>query len=315
MTQFEVVSPERKPPSHKKIIVGVLLLLIVGLTCISLGRWQLSRADERIGIAQSIEAGRAHPPIQLNSSTPQADLIDWRSAKVEGHWATQFTVLLDNRNLDGRPGYWVATPFVNTDGSAVLVLRGWLPRFIAPLASDAASNQTVTSTSNANTKPQSDALLNGKVSQLPSQQPPQLSIKTATSLEQVIGEMTPHVPRLFELKADPTLNMAPLSAFTKTLNTQNETQTPQIIEADIRQLPTLQNLQLDVLAQATGLKLLPIVLKQTSSSPDGLVRQWAGPSIDSDTNKGYAMQWFVFAAIAIIAALVLGWRGLKHAKI
>jgi surfeit locus 1 family protein len=315
MTQFEVVSPERKPPSHKKIIVGIILLLIVGLVCISLGRWQLSRADERIAIAQSIEAGRAHPPIKLNSNTPQAELIDWRSAKVEGHWATQFTVLLDNRNLDGRPGYWVATPFVNTDGSAVLVLRGWLPRLIAPLASDAASNQTVTSTSNANTKPKSDTLLNGKVSQLPSKQPPQLSIKTTTSLEQVIGEMTPHVPRLFELKADPTLNMAPLSAFTKTLNTQNETQTPPIIEADIRQLPTLQNLQLDVLAQVTGLKLLPIVLKQTSSSPDGLVRQWAGPSIDSDTNKGYAMQWFVFAAIAIIAALVLGWRGLKHAKI
>jgi cytochrome oxidase assembly protein ShyY1 len=109
--------------------------------------------------------------------------------------------------------------------------------------------------------------------------------------------------------------LAPLSAFKTTVELINGMPANEIIEADIRQLPTLQNLQLDVLAQATGLKLLPIVLKQTSSSADGLVRQWAGPSIDSDTNKGYAMQWFVFAAIAIIAALVLGWRSLKRAKI
>lgn len=289
MTKFEEVSPSLKLQSHKKIVFGVVLLLIVGLVCIMLGRWQLSRADQRMAIAQSIEDGRSQPPIQLNAKTPIDDLTDWRSAKLEGTWATEFTVLLDNRNLDGRPGYWVATPLVQADGSAVLVLRGWLPRLIAPTGSGSASN--------------------------PLTLPSQLSIKTVSYPEQIVGEMTPHVPRLFELKADPTLVLAPLSAFKTTVELINGMPANEIIEADIRQLPTLQNLQLDVLAQATGLKLLPIVLKQTSSSSDGLVRQWAGPSIDSDTNKGYAMQWFVFAAIAIIAALVLGWRSLKRAKI
>lgn len=281
MTQKAVVPLSQKPQSNKKLIVGFVLLIVVGLICTSLGRWQLKRADERRAIAQSIEAGRAHSPIQLNAATPNADLTEWRSAKVEGTWATQFTVLLDNRNLDGRPGYWVATPLINLDGSAVLILRGWLPRLIAPMGSNMVGN--------------------------PVQASPQLSILTPTGIEQIVGEMTPHVPRLFELKADPTLQMAPASTFTA--------QTTKIIEADTRQLPTLQNLQLEVFANATGLKLLPIVLKQTSAAPDGLIREWAGPSTNSDTNMGYAMQWFAFASIAIIAAGVLGWRGLKRAKI
>lgn len=286
MTKIGAYPLQPKQSSSKKRVVGVVLLLIMGLVFIALGRWQLSRADERRAIAQSIEAGRAQPPIQLNAATPKTELIDWRSAKVQGIWAPQFTVLLDNRNLDGRPGYWVATPLINSDGSAVLVLRGWLPRLIAPMSSGTTTAQFV----------------------------PQLSIMTPVGPEQVVGEMTPHVPRLYELKADPMLQMGPASAFTEQPQANSSQLTPQMIEADIRQLPTVQNLQLEVLAKATGLKLLPIVLKQTSPEPDGLVRQWAGPSVDSDSNMGYAMQWFAFAAIAMTAAGVLTWRGLKRAK-
>jgi len=278
MTKIAVDRSESKPPSRKKRVVGVVLLIAMGLAFVSLGRWQLSRADERRGISQSIEAGRAQSPIQLNIATPKTDLTDWRSAKVQGTWAPQYSVLLDNRNLDGRPGYWLATPLINTDGSAVLVLRGWLPRLIAPMPSGTTTYQVG----------------------------PKLLINTPTGAEQVVGEMTQHVPRLYELKAGPPLQMAPASAFTKT--SQN-------IDTDIRQLPTAQNLELDDLAQVTGLKLLPIVLKQTSAAPDGLTRQWAGPSVDADKNMGYAMQWFAFAAIAIVAACVLGWGALKRAKI
>jgi surfeit locus 1 family protein len=290
MTQKTADTSLPQQPARNKLIVGFVLLLIMGLVFISLGRWQISRADERRAIAQSIEDGRAQSPIQLNAATPKADLTDLRAAKVQGTWATESTVLLDNRNLDGRPGYWVATPLITPDGSAVLVLRGWLPRLIAPMSSGRATTQVA----------------------------PQLFINTPTDPVQVVGEMTPHVPRLFELKADPPLQMAPASAFTESMQTGQTTQTTQqqqVIAADIRQLPTLQNLQLDTLAQATGLNLVPMVLKQTSPDQDGLIRQWEGPSIDADTNMGYAMQWFAFAAIAIIAAGVLGWRGLKRGKI
>jgi surfeit locus 1 family protein len=37
-------------------------------------------------------------------------------------------VLLDNRQLAGRPGFLVLTPLQLSDGTAVVVQRGWLPR-------------------------------------------------------------------------------------------------------------------------------------------------------------------------------------------
>ena len=33
-------------------------------------------------------------------------------------WLPQFSVLLDNRNLDGKPGYWLATPLLLDGGRA-----------------------------------------------------------------------------------------------------------------------------------------------------------------------------------------------------
>jgi len=37
-------------------------------------------------------------------------------------------VFLDNRQMDGRPGFFVLTPLLLTPGDAVLVQRGWAPR-------------------------------------------------------------------------------------------------------------------------------------------------------------------------------------------
>jgi len=65
--------------------------------------------------------------------------------------------------------------------------------------------------------------------------------------------------------------------------------------------PRLQNLDLAAYGHAAGLALLPVVLEQTDAAPDGLGRDWAGPPANVDTHRGYALQWFSFAAIAAIA--------------
>lgn len=98
----------------------------------SLGQWQLRRADERRAILAAIEAGRKQAPLVLAPSTPPGDMKPWRVAQATGTWLPQFSVLLDNRNHEGRPGYWLATPLLLDDASrkAVLVLRGWMPRVI-----------------------------------------------------------------------------------------------------------------------------------------------------------------------------------------
>jgi surfeit locus 1 family protein len=47
---------------------------------------------------------------------------------LEGRWLREFTVYLENRQMHGRPGFFVVTPLRLADGSAVLVQRGWQPR-------------------------------------------------------------------------------------------------------------------------------------------------------------------------------------------
>src|SRR3546814_19420015 len=73
----------------------------------------------------------ALPIFTLGAARPDGE--DWHNGQATGTWLHNLTVLLDNRNLKGQPGLWVATPLQLQDdpGHAVLVLRGWLERPIA----------------------------------------------------------------------------------------------------------------------------------------------------------------------------------------
>ena len=111
----------------------LILLALMTVIFVSLGRWQLQRADERRETAQRIESGRALPPLTIDKHLSAADIAAWRPATVAGHWLGAFTVLV-NRNQDGRPGYWLATPMLLDEQTrdAVLVLRGWFPQVLKP---------------------------------------------------------------------------------------------------------------------------------------------------------------------------------------
>jgi len=254
--------------SNRLTWTALILLGIVAVICVLLGRWQLERATERRAVAATIEAGRRAPPLKLTAVVPAIDLQAWRPAIVEGVWRSEWSVLLDNRNMDGRPGLWLATPMMVDPDTAVLVLRGWLERPIA--------NRPVP------------------------------SIPTETSSIEISGELAVRVPRLFELwtsKANAAESLP-----------QSWTGTKQPVEGvvDPMLLLRLQNLDLEEFAQKTGLKFLPTVLMQTSGKQEGgLKRVWPEPSIDADKNVGYAMQWFGFAGIVLIAFLVIIWRRLR----
>jgi surfeit locus 1 family protein len=71
-----------------------------------------------------------------------------------------------------------------------------------------------------------------------------------------------------------------------------------------------QNLDIGRVAAATGLDLLPIVIEQSepASPPDGLVRDWPPPDFDVDRHLSYMLQWYSFAALAIVLWLALNWR-------
>lgn len=261
-----------RPHTNFHTLTALILLGALAFVFASLGNWQLSRAAQRDAIKLAIDTGRGNAPLAIQADTPIAELVPWRPATAHGRWQHDLTVLLENRNYQGRPGYWVATPLLMDEPSrtAVLVLRGWLPR---------------------------DASLPQKLPAIPA----------PTGEQTISGELLERVPRLFELWS---------------WSGNEATQLPKRLPDPERPLPSVQNLDLTAYQAATGLKLKPTVLAQTSvaSSPASsaesspLLHEWPEPSLDSDKNRGYALQWFGFAAIAAIAWLVIAWRALRHRK-
>ena len=261
-------------------VLAISLLLALVIVCGLLGRWQLSRAEQRRAVSLEINNGRQQSPMELSAATPTNELTKWRPVKVVGRWANEYSVLLDNRNLAGRPGLWLATPLVLRDGYAVLVLRGWLARPLASPGMAAASFATDASALKLDLTPTAQDFV-------------------------VSGELQTHVPRLFELSR---LSNTPA----ETLSDHWRGQTSGQISLDL--MPRLQNLELDDLAKKTGLSFIPTVLLQTDKQADGLQREWPEPSQDADKNLGYAAQWFGFAGIALIAALIILVRALKRVR-
>lgn len=124
-----------RPHSASRTIAALVLLAIAVAILASLGRWQLRRADERRAVLAAIQEGRAQPALGLAAATPAGDLRPWRPVQAQGSFRDDLSVVLDNRNQNGRPGYWIATPLMLDDAAAgaasataVLVLRGWTPR-------------------------------------------------------------------------------------------------------------------------------------------------------------------------------------------
>jgi surfeit locus 1 family protein len=285
-SRTEPVSGEARrsrPLSGWRLWLGMLLLAITGLITVSLGQWQLSRADEKRAIAQRIQAATELEPLTLSPAVSEENLAEWRQAWARGTWQPGLTVYLDNRNHDGKPGYWVVTPFclrspdappesqaedviaVDCD-RAIAVLRGWVPR---PAPGADATGKAIPTIPAPVPEPAGDV---------------------------VQGRLLSHLPRLYELPA-----------------LMGGAGDEHMAALDWNGSPAVaQNLSLDDYAAASGLDFLPVVLEQHNDTGDGLLREWAGPPVDVDKHLGYAMQWFSFAAIALIALGVILVKALRR---
>ena len=103
------------------------------LLTLALGAWQVSRGSEKLALQAAIEQRKAMSPIDeqaLPAMAPQDPLH--RPVLLRGTWVGQHTVFLDNRQMQGKPGFFVVTPLkLEGSDSAVLVERGWVQRNFA----------------------------------------------------------------------------------------------------------------------------------------------------------------------------------------
>ncbi len=110
-------------------LVTLAALLALAVT-LALGRWQLGRAAEKEALQASIDARADLPLLDARSLAGDfdRDALLHRRITADGQWVAERTVFLDNRQMHGRPGFFVLTPMRLDNGLAVLVQRGWVPR-------------------------------------------------------------------------------------------------------------------------------------------------------------------------------------------
>jgi surfeit locus 1 family protein len=101
-----------------------LLTLVLIVMLISLGRWQLRRADEKRVLFDSFAAGTGTTRL-IDLGTPR--LERYQHVEASGHYDQDRQILIDNMVDTERAGYFVITPFALTGGGWVLVNRGWVP--------------------------------------------------------------------------------------------------------------------------------------------------------------------------------------------
>lgn len=118
----------------RRLLVLLAALLAAGVTA-ALGWWQLDRAAQKSALEAAQHARDALPALdrsQLAYTPESAVEQQHRHVVLEGRWMAARTVYLDNRQMNGRTGFFVVTPLQlaqgEGQGDAVLVLRGWLPR-------------------------------------------------------------------------------------------------------------------------------------------------------------------------------------------
>jgi len=106
-----------------RVFTTVLTVVLIALL-ISLGRWQLRRADEKRVLYDSFASGTDATRV-IDLKTPH--LARYQHIEAAGHYDEARQILIDNMVNAGRAGYFVITPFALARGGWVLVNRGWVP--------------------------------------------------------------------------------------------------------------------------------------------------------------------------------------------
>ncbi|WP_433890539.1 SURF1 family protein [Streptomyces sp. CA-111067] len=115
---------------------SVLALLSVPF-CVFMGSWQLSRFEGRVdqhkSAVHSQSAAAAAKAVPLTAVLPTARAQvngddSGRLVSATGRYDAAHQLLVPDRSLDGRTGYYVLTPLrIGGGGAALPVVRGWLP--------------------------------------------------------------------------------------------------------------------------------------------------------------------------------------------
>lgn len=129
------------------MIVGLVLL-------ISLGTWQYGRYHIKLGQETTRDQQKTKEAITVSSiSSINPRTMAYRRLRIRGTFDNARSVLFRHRNYKTKPGYWVGSPLILSDGEdaskkeVLWVNRGWVPKqlgrdFLKKLSKQQATTQT-----------------------------------------------------------------------------------------------------------------------------------------------------------------------------
>jgi surfeit locus 1 family protein len=111
-----------------RIVPTIGAAVAIALT-LSLGRWQVQRAEEKAARQALLEARMNDAAVLLTGSVESPEPLLYRHVRAAGRWVAQGQIFIDNQVLEGRAGFQVVTP-LRLEGreEMVLVDRGWVAR-------------------------------------------------------------------------------------------------------------------------------------------------------------------------------------------
>jgi surfeit locus 1 family protein len=121
--------PRPRPWQGRRLVVLLAAVTLIAITT-RLGVWQLDRGAQKTALQARIDERARLPALggdALAREPAQAEAQHHRPAVLTGRWRGD-PVYLENRQMNGRPGFFVLGVLEFAPGDAVVVQRGWAPR-------------------------------------------------------------------------------------------------------------------------------------------------------------------------------------------
>ena len=110
-----------------RFFIPAALILATLALLISLGFWQLDRADEKRAIEDRIASANSGD-VEIVASTEFLKEKEYYHVRLQGSYIDDKQFIYDNQIVDQISGYYVLTPLVlKGDSKAVLINRGFIP--------------------------------------------------------------------------------------------------------------------------------------------------------------------------------------------
>ena len=254
----------------------ICLLLIGAASCVALGRWQWHRGELKEQILARVTAQDADPLgwRQLDDSANNG----YRRFRLSGRYLDERQFLLINRVHRRQAGYEVLTPFrLAGSGQSALVDRGWIAaRALAQLEGLGPAFPGLANVA------QADAGISREEQRL-------------------LGEIFPKQAQADSIRIS-GIGVPFVKGFRLGHNRASE---PYAI-GDRLLDPILYRDEEDI-AQRLGSPLAPLMLVLDPAQPGSLEYALKPESMTPGRHYAYAVQWFVFSAVQLFAA-VFFWR-------